>query len=209
MAINCVAEALIIGAAMPSKVTLEPPSIEPRIPVDGSATPAAVTAGPSAVPVITTISPGATAPCARLAAFPTDVTAGGGALSEFVSAKLNVGRPDEVAVTLYAPVVAFAVNVVAAAMPLEVFGVVHVLPPPWNVPLGPTAGAVKVTETPAIPLPFASVTVTANALANALPGGAVWGVVPAFAVMLAPTAAPPNPDTTLRNEVYPPGLLLL
>ena len=59
------------------------------------------------------------------------------------------------------------------------------VPPPWNVPLAPLDGAVKVTDTPATGWPPLSVTVTAKVFPNPPPVGADWGVVLEFAVMFS------------------------
>ena len=58
-----------------------------------------------------------------------------------------------------------AVNVGAVATPEALVDTTAVRPPfvpPVNVPLAPLDGAVKVTEAPDMPLPLASVTVTAK-----------------------------------------------
>jgi hypothetical protein len=51
-----------------------------------------------------------------------------------------------------------------------------VLTPPVNVPLAPLGGAVNITATPLIGLPFASVTVTSKGIANAVSVAALCGV---------------------------------
>src|SRR5690348_2003391 len=104
---------------------------------------------------------------------------------------------------------AFAVNVPAAATPLELVAIVKLPAPPWNVPPAPLAGAVNMTEIPGTGTPLASVTVTARALANAAPIAVLCGVVPALAVIFDATSALPRPETTVRKELDPPLMALL
>ncbi|HEY1754036.1 MAG TPA: hypothetical protein VGG72_01475 [Bryobacteraceae bacterium] len=72
----------------------------------------------------------------------------------------------------------------AEAIPELLVATTIVVDEPPNNPLAPLDGAVKVTFTPGTGLLPASFTVTANAVGNALPTGALCGVVPGFAVML-------------------------
>ena len=111
-----------------------------------------------------------------------------GAPVVLVSAKLTVVKPAAAAVTLYGPpAVALAVNG-AEATPAALVATVIVAVLLPNTPEAPAPGAVNVTFTPETGLLPASLTVTANALANAVLIVADCGVVPAFAVIAA--AAP-------------------
>src|SRR6266850_7620394 len=85
----------------------------------------------------------------------------------------------------------FAVNGGSIARPLASVATVSVLNPLPNVPLGPLAGAVNVTDTPLTGLPFASLTVAAMAVPKPVFTAALCGV-PALAVIVG---APPAPDT--------------
>ena len=76
----------------------------------------------------------------------------------------------------------------AVAMPVVSVEIVTALTPPAKVPLAPVVGAVKVTGMAGIGLPNASVTFAASAMANALPGVAVWPE-PATAMMVEAAAA--------------------
>ena len=76
-----------------------------------------------------------------------------------------------------------AVKVDAVATPLPLVETVSVfVPDPANVPLAPEAGAVKVTETPAIGMPDSD-TVASRAVANAVPIAVLCGV-PAVALIM-------------------------
>src|SRR5579862_2783307 len=77
MAVICVAETLTSGAATPPNCTFVPLRVVASSPVVGSGVPWTAMAGPRFEPAIVTISPGATDPCARLAAFKIDVTVAG------------------------------------------------------------------------------------------------------------------------------------
>jgi hypothetical protein len=72
----------------------------------------------------------------------------------------------------------------AEATPLEFVTTVIVPVLLLNAPLAPVPGAVNVTLTPETGLFEASFTVTASALANAVPTVADCGVVPALAVIV-------------------------
>jgi hypothetical protein len=109
-----------------------------------------------------------------------EILAGGAVV--FVRLKFaEVLTPLAVAVTVYPPVVLFAVNDGAVAMPLPF--VVTVAEPP-KVPLGPEPGAAKVTLAPLTGLLPASFTVACSAVTNAVPITALCGV-PAIALTLA------------------------
>ena len=71
----------------------------------------------------------------------------------------------------------------ADAIPDALVATVIVAVPLLNVPVAPEPGAVNATFTPDVGLLPASLTVTANALANAVPIVAGCGVVPALAVI--------------------------
>ena len=71
----------------------------------------------------------------------------------------------------------------AVATPLEFVVAVMVAVLLLKVPLAPVPGAANVTLTPETGLFDASFTVTASEFANAVPTGAVCGVVPALAVI--------------------------
>lgn len=77
------------------------------------------------------------------------------------------GTPEAVAVTVYEPVVAFAVKAEDVATPLEFVVSVSVAVPFANIPLAPVEGAVNVTLTPLVGAPLV-VTVATNGAANAL-----------------------------------------
>jgi hypothetical protein len=87
------------------------------------------------------------------------------------------------AVTLYPPAVALAVNAGAVAIPLLLVIAVAVADDPNNA-LAPFDGDVNVTVTPLTGFPPASLTVAWSAVVNAALMAAVCGV-PAVAVMLA------------------------
>jgi len=84
--------------------------------------------------------------------------------------KFTAGNAPEVAVTLYEPPDAeFAVNVDEVAWPFEsVVSVSTKVPVLVNVPLGPDAGAVKVTETPLTGTLLPSTTVTTSFAPNSV-----------------------------------------
>ncbi len=71
----------------------------------------------------------------------------------------------------------------AVAMPVTLVAAVIVLVLFENVPPTPEAGALNVTLTPEARFPYASVTVTARALAKVVFSKADCGVVPALAVI--------------------------
>ena len=101
----------------------------------------------------------------------------------FVSEKFTVGKPEELAVTLYGPpAVAFAVKG-AAAIPEALVATVMVLVLLPKTPEAPAPGAVNVTFTPDTGLLPASFTVTASAFTKAVLTAVVCGVVPALAVI--------------------------
>src|SRR5580658_5242989 len=79
IAFTCVADVYSSGAGTPLIRTVVPASCETIFPVDGSTVPDTPVEGPSIVPLITTSSPGETAPLAQLAAFTTAFTTTGGA----------------------------------------------------------------------------------------------------------------------------------
>ncbi len=87
-----------------------------------------------------------------------------GVPGRFVRLKLCVSELT-VAVTRYGPALVLAVNAGAVAMPEAL--VATVAPPP-KLPLGPEAGALKVTLTPEMGVPCESVTLTASAVPNAV-----------------------------------------
>ena len=93
--------------------------------------------------------------------------------------------PVAVAVTVYMPGVALAVNVGAVARPLASVVTMTGVRLTGNVPLGPLPGALKVTETPGTVLPYWSLAVTVT-LWDA--PAAVGEVNPAIASVLAPAA---------------------
>jgi hypothetical protein len=78
------------------------------------------------------------------------------------------------------------VNTEEVTTPLELVVSVSVAVPLANVPLAPVAGAVKVTLTPLVGVPF--VVTVAESVPNGLPAG--WGVVypPLFAVIVTTLA---------------------
>ena len=86
---------------------------------------------------------------------------------------LRLNEVDSAAVgaeTVYDLTFELAVKVGAVATPEALVVAVTVLCDPVNVPLGPlAAGAVNVTVTPWIGLPFESLTIAASAVANACP----------------------------------------
>jgi len=82
-----------------------------------------------------------------------------------------------VAVTTIAPGFRFAVNSGAAATPAAVVVTTADEPPPANVPLGPLAGAWKVTLSPPTGLFNESVTVTFNGRVNGEPMIWLWLLV--------------------------------
>ena len=106
-----------------------------------------------------------------------------GAPAALVRIKETVAEPAE-AFTLYVPVLVLGIKV-AAATPDELVWSVTVFVPLVKVPDVPVAGAVNTTVAPLIRLPPASVTVTVNGFAKAVPTTVVCGVVPAFAEMTA------------------------
>jgi hypothetical protein len=69
----------------------------------------------------------------------------------------------------------FATNTGAEAIPEEPVEAVAVLLAPGNVPLGPVAGAVNVTVTPATAFPSESVTMACRESRNGLVTGALCG----------------------------------
>ena len=87
---------------------------------------------------------------------------------EFERAKLAPApNPGAEAITKYPPVVPFAVKVEAVAIPEAlVMAVVTFVLVSENLPLGPMAGAVNVTVTPATGLAAESFTITCNAVAK-------------------------------------------
>jgi len=99
-----------------------------------------------------------------------------------VSKKLaGVDTPDTVAVTVYDPAVVLAVKPTDAT---PCAFVVAGFPKTAKIPLGPFAGAAKVTVAPLTGLPLASLTVTCSAVAKAVLIAILCGV-PAVAVTLA------------------------
>ena len=67
-------------------------------------------------------------------------------------------------------------------MPLEFVKAVAVDEPP-KLALGPVPGAVKVTVTPLIGLPPASLTVACSGVLNAALMGVLWGVPPVVTIL--------------------------
>jgi hypothetical protein len=115
-------------------------------------------------------------PIATLWVEPLEAVMDAGVPARLVRLKLTVVRPDALAATRYGPpTVLFEVNAGAVATPLAFVVTVAVAPAPGaaNAPLAPVDGAVNVTETPAMPLLLASVTVTASA-ANAVFTATLW-----------------------------------
>jgi hypothetical protein len=96
-----------------------------------------------------------------------------------------VGTLGVLAVSVYDPAVALAVNAGAVATPAPLVVAVAVNTPP-KVPLAPPEGAVKVTVAPLTAAPPLAVTVAWNAVVNAVLTVALCGV-PALAT-IAPTA---------------------
>ena len=88
----------------------------------------------------------------------------------FVNAKFTVGPPQNVAVTLKAPAVAFAVSVVAVAKP-EASVCIVTEPLPANVALAPLTGAVNATSMLGTGLLLASVTSSRGNVAKAVVTG--------------------------------------
>lgn len=88
--------------------------------------------------------------------------------------------PDTVALTLYEPVVVFAVNTGADALPVESVVAAAVFDP-LKLPVAPVVGAVNVTETFGTGLFAPSRTITLNRVAKFVPTCALW----------------PDPSTTL------------
>jgi hypothetical protein len=95
----------------------------------------------------------------------------------------GVATPLAVAVTVYEPDVALAVNAGAVATPLALVVTVGL---PANVPDAPEPGAANVTLTPGTGLASASRTVALSTVANAVLTVVLCGV-PAVAVILAAT----------------------
>ena len=102
--------------------------------------------------------------------------------------------PVAVAVTVYDPADAFAVNVGEVAMPLEFVVACAVVEPPVKVPLAPDEGAVNVTVTPLVGIPPV-VTVATRGRANAVFTFALCGVpLVAEIVSELPPVEPGIPD---------------
>jgi hypothetical protein len=137
------------------------------------------------------------------------VSGGNVPLAELVREKFaGVATPETVAVTLYGPpAIPSAVNAGATATPCAFVVAVVVLPPPVNVPLAPLGGAVNITATPLIGLPFASVTVANKGIANAVFMAALCGVpnvvvteagvLVTFVESVALAAVEPPPETLI------------
>ena len=92
-----------------------------------------------------------------------------------------------VAVTLYDPTLVFSVNAGAVATPDELVLADTVVSEPVKVPLGPVAGAVKVTVAPATGLLLASFTVAASAVVK---GCVTWVLWPPPVVAVMDAAGP-------------------
>jgi hypothetical protein len=88
------------------------------------------------------------------------------------------GTPVTKADTVYDPWIPFAVNRGEVAMPAALVIAVTVLWPPANTPLGPLAGARKVTVTPVTGFMFESTTVAENGTAYWVLITALCGVPP-------------------------------
>lgn len=86
--------------------------------------------------------------------------------------------PGAVAETINVPATPLAVKDGEAATPEAFVTPEAVRPAPVNVPLGPLAGAVKVTVTPLNGFPLASCTVALKGAANCALSGALCGVPP-------------------------------
>ncbi len=82
-----------------------------------------------------------------------------------------------------------AVKTGEVATPEELVAAVVELPPPAKVPLGPLAGAVKVTVAPLTGLPFKSCTVALNGAANGAFNAALCGVPPEGVIEAGPLTA--------------------
>jgi len=111
--------------------------------------------------------------------------------------------PDTDAVTVYGPLVPFAVNVVATASPEElVLAVVVNVPLSVNTPLAFDPGALKVTVAFATGLFEASRTIAPKTVPNAVLIAAVWAS-PCATVMEAglPAGGLANADSLLTNEL--------
>lgn len=105
-----------------------------------------------------------------------------------VSEKLaGTKTPEAAALTVYAPVVLFAVKTGDVATPEAFVIAVALVPLPEKLPLAPKSGAANVTDTPLTGFPPASLTVATSGAANAVPT-AVPCPLPLVAVM---EAAPP------------------
>src|SRR5258708_36617529 len=87
--------------------------------------------------------------------------------ASLVCTNVTLVRPEDEAVTLDPPEMAFAVKVDAVATPDELVLAVVVTVEFANVPLAPVDGAVNVTDPPLSGEPPASVTVAASAVPNA------------------------------------------
>ena len=111
--------------------------------------------------------------------------------------------PGAVAVTVYAPMVVPAEKAADVATPLAL--VIAVVVPFANAPLAPEDGAVKVTVTPAVGVPFV-VTVATRGAVNAAPTAALWpdplvaaiATVVVVVFVLEVLEEPPHPVRKLR-----------
>ena len=103
--------------------------------------------------------------------------------------------------TLYAPVVALAVNAGAAAIPLPSVITDAEVVPLLNVPEAPLAGAVKVTPAPLIGLLLPSRTVAWSVVANVLFTVADCGV-PAVAEMDAVAGTAGRMSDVARGTIW-------
>src|SRR6185369_6034787 len=93
----------------------------------------------------------------------------------FVKAKVTGASPDTAAVTLYVPILLFAVRMGDVAIPDELVVAVAVVLPP-KLALAPLEGAMNVTEIPASGFDEALVTRACSGLANAVPAVVLCGV---------------------------------
>jgi len=108
---------------------------------------------------------------------PADTVTLPGSGAAFVRAKLaGDATPDTLAATVNAPVVAFAVNAGAVAIPDAFVNAVALIALPGNVPLAPLPGAENVTVTPVTGLLPASLTIVWRAVDYAVLTVALCGL---------------------------------
>ncbi len=105
-------------------------------------------------------------PCRFWPTFVLETVIAGSDTPVLVRVKLAGDRPATEAVTVYCPAVPFAVMTGEVAMPAAFVVILTVFPPVAKVRLGPLAGAVNVTVTPATGVLLTSLTVATNWFVN-------------------------------------------